>query len=178
MVALAARTSGVTGRRFRSVTLGVLGLLGFGLVLEIAPRIGIVPIDYAPPTSQILVALGEQLGQRTFWAALVDTLSTWALGLGIAMVAGIVIGVLLGSLPIVRAATATTIEFLRPIPSVALIPLVIVLYGPTIKSTLVLVVYAAFWQILIQVVHGVADVDPVARDTALAFRLGPWARIR
>ena len=137
-----------------------------------------MPIDYAPPTSQILVALGDLLGERTFWAALVDTLGTWALGLGIAMVAGIVIGVVLGSLPVVRAATATTIEFLRPIPSVALIPLVIVLYGPTVKSTLVLVVYAAFWQMLIQVVHGVADVDPVARDTALAFRLSPWARVR
>jgi ABC-type nitrate/sulfonate/bicarbonate transport system permease component len=178
MVAVAARTSRVTGRRFRSVTLGVLGLLAFAVVLEVAPRIGVVPIDFAPPTSQILVALGEQLGQPSFWAALVDTIVTWALGLGIAMAAGVVIGVLLGSLPIVRAATTTTVEFLRPIPSVALIPLVIVLYGPTVKSTLVLVVYAAFWQILIQVVHGVADVDPVARDTALAFRLSPWARVR
>ncbi|MEV4536126.1 ABC transporter permease [Asanoa sp. NPDC049518] len=178
MVAVAARTSRVTGRRFRSVTLGVLGLVGFALALEIGPRVGVVPIEFAPPTSQILVSMGDLLGEASFWTALLDTLRTWALGLGIAMVAGVVVGVLLGSLPIVRAATATTVEFLRPIPSVALIPLVIVLYGPTVKSTLVLVVYAAFWQVLIQVVHGVADVDPVARDTALAFRLGPWARVR
>jgi ABC-type nitrate/sulfonate/bicarbonate transport system permease component len=178
MVAVAARTPRVTGRRYRSVVLGVLGLVGFALVLEVAPRAGVVPIAYAPPTSQILVTLGEELGRPDFWTALLDTLRTWALGLLIAVVAGVVAGVLLGSLPIVRAATATTVEFLRPIPSVALIPLVLVLYGPTIRSTVVLVVYAAFWQMLIQVVHGVADVDPVARDTALAFRLGPWARVR
>ena len=55
MVAVAARAPRVTGRRSRSVTLGLLGLLGFALVLEVAPRIGVVPIDYAPPTSQILV---------------------------------------------------------------------------------------------------------------------------
>ncbi|GAA1842208.1 ABC transporter permease [Asanoa iriomotensis] len=178
MVAVAARTSRVTGRRFRSVTLGVLGLLGFALVLEVAPRVGIVPIDFAPPTSQILVTLGEQLGQPSFWTALLRTLLTWANGLLIAVVAGTVVGVLLGSLPVLRAATATTVEFLRPIPSVALIPLVIVLYGPTVRSTLVLVVYAAFWQMLIQVVHGVVDVDPVARDTARSFRLGPWGTVR
>jgi len=39
------------------------------------------------------------------------------------------------------------------------------------------VVYASFWQVLVQVLHGVADVDPVARDTALAYRLTPWQRV-
>ena len=175
MVAVAARAPRVTGR---PAILGVLGLAVFALALEIGPRAGLVPIRYAPPTSQILVTLGEQLGRSAFWVALLDTLRTWAEGLLIAVVAGIVVGVLLGSVPFLRAATATTVEFLRPIPSVALIPLVIVLYGPTIRSTLVLVVYAAFWQVLIQVMHGVADVDPVARDTARSYGLGAWARIR
>jgi ABC-type nitrate/sulfonate/bicarbonate transport system permease component len=78
--------------------------------------------------------------------------------------------------PLLRAATASTVEFLRPIPSVALIPLVVLLYGATIRSTLVLVVYAAFWQVLVQMLYGVADVDPVAADTARSLRLGPLAR--
>ena len=81
-------------------------------------------------------------------------------------------------MPVLRTVTASTIEFLRPIPSVALIPLVVVLYGVTITSTLVLVVYASFWQVLIQVLHGVADVDPVARDTAYAYHLGFRHRVR
>jgi ABC-type nitrate/sulfonate/bicarbonate transport system permease component len=113
-----------------------------------------------------------------FWAALADTLFTWGTGLGIAVVAGVVAGVLIGAAPFLRAATATTIEFLRPIPSVALIPLVIVLYGSTIRSTVVLVVYAAFWQVLVQVLYGVADIDPVARDTARSYRLGRRHQLR
>jgi NitT/TauT family transport system substrate-binding protein len=72
--------------------------------------------------------------------------------------------------PVLRALTASTIEFLRPIPSVALIPLVVLLYGSRPASALVLVVYASFWQVLVQVLHGVADVDPVARDTARSYR--------
>jgi ABC-type nitrate/sulfonate/bicarbonate transport system permease component len=158
--------------------LGVLGLVTFALVLELAPRVGVVPAEYAPPTSRVLVAVTDQLQRSEFWAALVDTLVTWAIGLGIAVAAGLVAGLVIGTVPVLRAATATTVEFLRPIPSVALIPLVIVLYGSTIRSTVVLVVYAAFWQVLVQVLYGVTDVDPVARDTARSYRLGRWDRLR
>jgi ABC-type nitrate/sulfonate/bicarbonate transport system permease component len=164
--------------RGRSALLGLAGLATFALVLEVAPRLGVVPRDYAPPTSRILAAVGDQLGRPEFWVALRDTLVTWGIGLAVATVAGIVAGVVIGAIPFLRAATATTIEFLRPIPSVALIPLVIVLYGSTIRSTVVLVVYAAFWQVLVQVLYGVADVDPVARDTARSYGLGRWARVR
>ena len=162
----------------RSGLLGLAGLAGFGVLLELAPRAGLVPDRYAPPTSRILAALGEQVREQRFWLALSDTLRTWATGLAIAVAAGVALGVLVGATPLLRAATASTIEFLRPIPSVALIPLAVLLYGATRTSTLVLVVYASFWQVLVQVLHGVADVDPVAHDTARSYRLGRWARLR
>ncbi|OLF15439.1 ABC transporter permease [Actinophytocola xanthii] len=158
--------------------LGLAGLLGFGLLLEVAPRVGLVPERYFPPTSTILGELAGQVGERAFWVAVGDTVLTWLLGLAIAVALGVVVGVAIGSVPLVRAATSSTIEFLRPIPSVALIPLVVVLHGSTITSTLILVVYAAFWQVLVQVLHGVADIDPVARDTARSYRLDRWARVR
>jgi ABC-type nitrate/sulfonate/bicarbonate transport system permease component len=51
-------------------------------------------------------------------------------------------------------------------------------FGNTLRSTLLLVVYASFWQVLVQVLYGVVDVDPVARDTARSFGLGRWAQLR
>jgi ABC-type nitrate/sulfonate/bicarbonate transport system permease component len=168
---------GAVGVR-RPAGLGLLGLAAFAVALEIAPRAGLVPADYAPPTSRIAMALGRSLRDAGFWTALLDTLETWAIGLGIAVAAGVVVGVLLGAVPLLSELTATTVEFLRPIPSVALIPLVVVLYGSTIKSAVVLVVYASFWQVLVQVLHGVADVDPLARDTARVYQLGRWYRVR
>ncbi|WP_209313816.1 ABC transporter permease subunit [Blastococcus sp. TF02A_35] len=102
----------------------------------------------------------------------------WALGLAIAAAAGIVLGILIGSSRFAREATASTIEFLRPIPSVALIPIAVLLYGSQLESKLLLVVYASFWQVLVQVLYGVQDVDPVAQDTARAYGLGRWARVR
>jgi ABC-type nitrate/sulfonate/bicarbonate transport system permease component len=157
---------------------GLAGLLGFGVLLELAPRLGLVKAEWVPPTSEIIATLVEQLGTSTLWVAMLDTVRTWLLGLLIAVALGVVIGVAIGSVPVLRAATASTIEFLRPIPSVALIPLVVVLQGPTVEATLILVVYAAFWQVLIQVLAGVADIDPVASDTARSYHLGRWHRIR
>jgi ABC-type nitrate/sulfonate/bicarbonate transport system permease component len=158
--------------------LGAAGLVAFALVLELMPRVGVVDSRFMPPTSTIVAELAEQVQRPTFWAALRDTLITWGIGLGIALAAGIVAGVVIGTVPGLRVATASTIEFLRPIPSVALIPLAVLLYGARIQSTLMLVIYASFWQVLVQVLHGVVDVDPVARDTARSYRLGAVARIR
>lgn len=164
--------------RWRDAALGVAGMATVVVVVELLPRLGVVDRNYLPPSSEIGRSLARQFGETAFWTALGQTLRGWAIGLVLAMVAGVVVGVVVGSLPVLRAFTASTIEFLRPIPSVALIPLVVLMYGSQPRSALVLVVYAAFWQVLVQVVYGVADVDPVVRDTARSYRFSRWAVVR
>jgi len=158
--------------------LGALGLAGVAAILELLPRAGLVSPSYLPPFSAMVAALGHEATSAAFWRALLDTIEGWALGLVIAVALGSVAGVVIGSLRGLRVATSSTIEFLRPIPSVALIPVAVLLYGAQLRSTLLLVVYAAFWPVLLQVIHGIADVDPVARDTAASYRFSTWARIR
>ncbi|WP_199522359.1 ABC transporter permease [Geodermatophilus marinus] len=180
-VAAGAQPSTGRSRRPRAsspVLLGLLGLAALVVLFEVLPRIGVLPRRFFPTSSEIGSALVDQLGQPDFWAALLDTIQGWALGLAIASVAGVVLGIVIGSSHLLRELTASTIEFLRPIPSVALIPLAVLLFGTSIESKLLLVVYAAFWQMLIQVLYGVQDVDPVAQDTARAYRFGFLARVR
>jgi ABC-type nitrate/sulfonate/bicarbonate transport system permease component len=55
---------------------------------------------------------------------------------------------------------------------------VVLIYGSQPQSALILVAYAAFWQVLVQVLYGVADVDPVVRDTARSYRFSRWAVVR
>ncbi|MEV6762763.1 ABC transporter permease [Streptomyces sp. NPDC051105] len=161
-----------------NTALGAAGLAAFLALGEAVPRLGLVKADYLPPTSRIARALGTELADGAFWSALGDTLTGWAAGLAVAVGAGIVAGVVLSVVPHLREATASTVEFLRPIPSVALIPLAVLLYGTELRSVLLLVVYASFWQVLIQVMYGVQDVDPVADETARSYGLGTWARVR
>ncbi|MGX1480828.1 UNVERIFIED_CONTAM: ABC-type nitrate/sulfonate/bicarbonate transport system permease component [Streptomyces canus] len=157
---------------------GAAGLVGLAVLLEVLPHTGLVSADYLPPTSEMGRALWRLLAQEAFWTALGDTLTGWGIGVAVAVVAGVAAGIVIGSVPLLRAATASTIEFLRPIPSVALIPVAVLLYGTDLRSKLLLVVYASFWQVIVQVLAGMQDVDPVAEDTARSYRMGTWGRVR
>jgi ABC-type nitrate/sulfonate/bicarbonate transport system permease component len=158
--------------------LGFGGILAFLGVWELAPALGIVQAQYLPPASEVLASLAQDLGLALFWKAVGDTMSAWALGLAIAVVLATALGLLIGMSTFLRRATNSTIEFLRPIPSVGLIPLAVLLFGIKMESTLMLVVYASFWQVLIQVLYGVADVDAVAMNTAKSYGFSWWQRVR
>lgn len=165
-------------RRVPSGLMGLGGIATLLLILEIVPRSGLVNPNFLPPTSQILVALAERVQTAAFWVALGQTLVTWGAGLAIALVAGIALGIVIGLNPWLRRVTASTIEFLRPVPSVALIPVAVLLYGSSMQSTLLLVVYASFWQVLVQVLAGVRDVDPVSADTSKSYRFSWLTNVR
>ncbi len=161
-----------------SWVLGLAGVVLFLLVWEAVPRLGLADPEYLPPASEVLQVFARNLGLTSFWVAVGHTMTGWALGLAIASTAAVVLGLVIGSSHFLRQATHSTIEFLRPIPSVALIPLAVLLFGVSLKSTLLLVVYASFWQVLIQVLYGVTDVDVVASNTARSYGLGRLARVR
>ena len=122
--------------------------------------------------------LVTQVAESRFWSAVGNTLQGWVLGLGIAMALGIPLGMIIGSSRWVFRAFRVPIEFLRPIPSVALIPLAVLIYGTGLESKVFLAAFASFWPLLIQTIYGVQDVDPVATDTARSFGLGRRARLR
>jgi ABC-type nitrate/sulfonate/bicarbonate transport system permease component len=169
----------VTARtRLPGPALGLVGILVFLGVWEAVPRLGLVNADYLPPASEVAGHLVTYVGRPDFWVAVSQTMSSWAVGLSIAAASAIAIGLVIGSSTVLRAATHSTIEFLRPIPSVALIPLAVLVFGISPKSSVLLIVYACFWQILIQVLYGTADVDTVARDTARSYGLGRFGRVR
>lgn len=149
---------------------GAAGVLLFLTVLQVLPASGIVDPAHTPPLMEVAAALVERLSTPAFWEALLNTLGTWGIGLGISVAIGVVAGLIIGGIPVVREFTASTIEFLRPIPSVALIPLAVLLYGTGRDATLLLIIYATVWQMLIQIVYGAQDVDPIARDTAHSYR--------
>ena len=158
--------------------LGILGIIGFLATWELIPRLGLIDERFLPPASEVIAALVVDFGLTAFWVAVGETMKAWFLGLLMAGAAAVLLGFIIGSSDFLRKATNSTIEFLRPIPSVALIPLAVLLFGVKIESSLLLIVYASFWQVLIQVLYGVADIDMVANNTAKTYGLGRMARIR
>ncbi|MFG2777067.1 ABC transporter permease [Streptomyces prunicolor] len=158
--------------RRQELTLGSLGaLLAFG-ACEAVGRAGIVRRSYLPPASEVLARAVELAGDHTFLDDVAVTLRAWALGLAIACAIAIPLGLLLGSVPVVDDAVRAVIEFLRPLPSVALIPLVSLLLGAGTETEVTLITYASIWPILFNTVYGLGETDPLAKDTLRAFGFG------
>lgn len=157
---------------------GAAGIVSALLLLEFLPRLGVLDARFVPPFSEMITAIAADVTSASLWVALGETASAWGFGLLISAVAGIVLGIAIGSSQFLREYTSSTIEFLRPVPSVALIPVAVMLLGTGVASTVFLVFGAAFWPVLIQVLAGVQDVDPVAEDTARSYRYRRLTRIR
>lgn len=162
----------------RRQVLGLVGVTGFLLLAELSSRSGVVDPRFLPPASDIVAVLLSNLLHGKFWIAAGQTMQAWAIGLAVSIVLGVVLGFGIGSSAVLRRLTNSTVEFLRPIPSVALIPLAVLLFGVKIESSLMLIIYASFWQVFIQVLYGVADVDNIAMQTARSYGLSSMARIR
>lgn len=173
-----ARATRAPSKGWPKWALGLIGIVVFLGLWELMPALGVVQARYLPPASEVIAALVTDLGLTAFWVAVGDTMLAWAIGLAIAVVAALVLGLVIGVSPFLRRFTNSSIEFLRPIPSVALIPLAVLLFGIKIESSLLLIVYACFWQVLIQVLYGVADVDNVAMQTARSYGFSYVQRVR
>lgn len=114
-------------------------------------------------------------GDPVFLDGIGATLRAWVLGLGLACAIAVPVGLLLGSVPVVDAAVRAIVEFLRPLPSVALIPLVSLLLGSGTETKVALVTYASVWPILFNTIYGLGETDPLAKDTLRSFGFGRLA---
>jgi ABC-type nitrate/sulfonate/bicarbonate transport system permease component len=144
---------------------------------EYVVRSGLISEEDLPAMTTTFSELWSMMHTRSFWAAFGGTVRGWALGLGIATLLAVPIGILLGSSQFAQRAFRVPVEFLRPIPSAALIPLLFLTLGTTLKSEVFLAAFGAFWPLLVQTIYGVRDVDPVAIDTARSFGVGRFERL-
>ncbi len=158
--------------RARRAARGAAGLAILFALAEVVTRLELVDPTYLPPASSVLITTGGLLLDPAFLGQVAATLAAWAIGLGAAVVVAVPLGVVLGSSWRGYLASTAAIEFLRPIPSVALIPLAILLLGRGLDMKVLLVAYASVWPILFNTIYGVREVDPLARDTGRVFGLG------
>ena len=116
--------------------------------------------------SESLRALAEGLASGALLGEIGTTLQAFVEGLVLAVVVGVAVGVLIGSSRTLRDAASVVIEFLRPIPAVALIPLAILFLGLGIPMRRFVVAYAAVWPILVNTLYGVRGSDRILDDVA------------
>lgn len=160
------------------MVLGTFGILGFLVVWQLFSTYGPVNQHHFPPPTEVLPVFVRNFALTSFWLAIGNTMWAWLLGLFLSTAGGLALALVIGSSRVLREYTHTTVEFLRPIPSVALIPIAALLFGPRLGSELLVIVYGCFWIVFIQVLYGIGDVDKIANETARTFGLTWLQRVR
>ncbi len=167
------RAGALVSRRWGRALLGALGVGGAVLVLELLSRAGAFGDGELPPATSVLARAAGMAVDDGFLGQLGTTVSAWLGGLALAVALAVPAGLLLGSLPRLDAASLAVVELARPVPSVALIPLAILVFAEPVRVERSLVCYAALWPILLNTLYGLRDVDPVAKETLRSFGFGP-----
>ena len=111
-----------------------------------------------------------------------ETLRRMIEGWLLACLAGIVLGAMIGTSAAARAWLQPMLEFIRPLPASAMMPLAISIFGLGPNMVLFVVAFGATWPVLLATLHGFAGVEPrlarggrCAADAAARTSSGRWA---
>jgi ABC-type nitrate/sulfonate/bicarbonate transport system permease component len=162
-----------TMRRYGLGALGVaVALVGWQLL--VTGPLSDKPFATVP---EIADALRTYAGEASFWTSLGQTLEVALVGLLLSVVAGLALGVLIGLSDFACRSLRVVTEFLKPIPPIVVLPLLVLVLGPTPKMGIFLVFFGGVFILMTQTANGVADLDPVAAETARSYRLTRRQRI-
>lgn len=131
----------------------------------------VIDFQYMPPPSDIVTGFRELVSSGEMGRAVLHTTESALLSSAIGMLIGIALGAAVGLLNGVRIYTSGSIDVLRTVPTVALMPVALLVWGAGMKSEIIVATYAATWPMLINTAAGVRGVHPVKRDVARTFRL-------
>jgi len=145
---------------------------------EAGSRAGWLPLDSTSRPSLVYKAGLDGFKDGSILQATWQTLEAAMLGLALATVTGVAIGIMLGLSSRMESATRPTLDALRPIPSVALIPLALMLFGFGLMLEATVVAFACFWPILLMTIAAVRGIEPRLLEVARTLELGTFERLK
>lgn len=161
-----------SGRSIPTPVRVVLVILAMLLIWQLLLWLGLLP-TMTPSVLEVASAVVTLLVTPAFWTALWQSVSAAFIGWIIACVLAVVTGLLVGGSSFARQSTSVLLDFGRSFPTLALIPVVILLLGASQQMKIVMVVMACFWPVVIQAVQGSKRIDPLLVDVAQTYRIPP-----
>jgi ABC-type nitrate/sulfonate/bicarbonate transport system permease component len=147
-------------------------------IWEALVRAQILRYASLPAPSGVLSGFGDLVASGALLGDLLHTLGVAVLASALAIAIGVTLGAAIGLVPLFAALTNASVDVLRTIPTLALIPVALLIFGPEFRTELIVAVYAATWPVLINTAGGVRAVHPRLYDVARTFQLSGPERLR
>lgn len=166
-------TGGGLTARAKVIGIHLLFLLGW----EIACRT-FIPSIFLPPPSAIILAFWQTTLSGELPVQLAQTASVLVLGLSLAIVTGMMIGIAMGTWPSLARILDPYVSAMNAMPTVALVPLVIIWLGLGYQAKVFLTWVVSFFSIVISAQTGVQNIPVAYLETARAFACGRRATLQ
>jgi sulfonate transport system permease protein len=137
----------------------------------------VISSPFFPAPLRIAQAFQENWLFSRFASDVVPSIITVFGGYFSALIVGVVVGFLLGLAPRLEWIVDPVLQFMRSLPALAIIPLILVIGGIGIQSKLFIVALGAFWPILLNTIDGVRSVDPEITRMAAVYRVPLHVRL-
>jgi sulfonate transport system permease protein len=170
--------SGMTARPSWHLHLaGLATLTACGLAWESAVRTRMLDFQYLPAPSAVIQGAAELAATGELADTTLQTLEPVLLGWAISVAVGVPFGLALGTSPILRRWSLATIEVLRPMPAIALVPVALLLFGFSIKTELMVIIIPCLWPVLINTMGAMSGVHPRLADVGRTLQLSRAAAL-
>lgn len=147
-------------------------------IWQIASTSGVLQSRILPAPSAVLIAFWQLSNSGELWQHLKISAARAALGLLVGGGLGLILGLLNGSSKVASTLLDTTLQMVRNIPALAMIPLVILWFGIDEFAKLFLVALGVFFPMYINSYHGIRSVDPQLIEMGKSYGLKPWQLYR
>ncbi len=165
-------------RQLGGAAIGWLLPVALIVLWEVLSRIGFIRSNVLPPPSAVAVALGKVIASgelfENIWISTVRALIGLAIGGSIGFLFGLANGLSLRS----RNVTDTTLQMIRNVPHLALIPLVILWFGIDEEAKIFLVALGVFFPIYVNTLLGIQTVDPQLVEMARTYGMSRFELFR
>ncbi|MEW9700252.1 ABC transporter permease [Paenibacillus sp. SI8] len=143
----------------RKAATGSLGIVGVLVIWTVFAWLHLVPAALLPGPLEVGAAAGSMLRNGSLLTHTIASLQRVLLGFLLAFGLALPLGFAMGTWKFLRNALNPLLELIRPIPPIAMIPLAILWFGIGEMSKIFIIVYGAFFPILLNVIGGVSQTE-------------------
>lgn len=164
----------------RKALVAIAYVVGLPLILILLWWISTIvsPSFFVPTPGELITTFFETWIGPRLWVDILPSITRFAIGVVVAIVLGVLLGLVVGLNRDLRAFTEPVFEFFRALPPPVLIPVLLLLFGPTDAMKILVIVLAAVWPVLLNTIEGVRAADPVQNDTSRSYGIHGFNRIR
>jgi sulfonate transport system permease protein len=155
-------------------------LFAFGLlaIWQTLSDFGMISPVFFPPPSRAASELVSQLVDGTAYPSIVATCLRMLFGWVCASILGVILGAVIGSSRIGREYLEPTLEFIRPLPASAIIPVAILFLGLTNQMSVAVIAFGAIWPVLLSSVYGFSSIQGRLQEVSAVLGLSRTEYLR